>query len=299
MTPTNDFPHPHRRGGGPAHAILGIALAAVLLAACTTSGSGALPSADGTAPAASPVTTASPTASTEPTPDPTAESTSGPTAEPTGEATASPSPQTGTIDPRADGLDVTFGEFAITLEASAVRPGPVTFVVHNAGQLTHGFEMRIERSGTNSGSGSGGDRDKIETRTFHSGETLRVEADLEPGVYEIECFVSDHDDRGMRTLLEVRDDAPLVAVEPGGAEAGTTRIVQFAFVAADIDVPVGTRMTWVNDDPAPHTVTADDGAFDSGQLDSGATWSVVLDTPGTFAYHCDIHPTMVGTVRVH
>lgn len=291
MTPTNDIHHPHRSGAGPVHAILGIALAAVLLAACTTSGSGAPPSAQSSAPAATPVTTASPTASAEPTPDPTAE----PTAESTADPTASPSPSAGTVDPRGDGLDVTFGEFAITLEASAVRPGPVTFVVHNAGQLTHGFEMRIERSG----SGSGGDRDKIETRTFRSGETLRVEADLEPGVYEIECFVSDHDDRGMRALLEVRDDAPLVAADPGGADVGTTRIVQFAFVAADIDVPVGTRMTWVNDDPAPHTVTADDGAFDSGQLDSGATWSVVLDTPGTFAYHCDIHPTMVGTVRVH
>lgn len=296
MTPTDHLHHPPRRRtrllrAGP----LGIAFAAVLLAACTTSGSGASPSPESTASAATPVTTASPSASAESTTEPTASATT----EPTGEPTASPSPSAGTVDPRADGLDVAFGEFAVTLEASAVRPGPVTFVVHNAGQLTHGFEMRIERSGSGSGSGSGGDRDKIETRTFRSGETLRVEADLEPGVYEIECFVSDHDDRGMRALLEVRDDAPLVAAGPGGADVGTTRIVQFAFVAADMEVPAGTRLTWVNDDPAPHTVTADDGTFDSGQLDQGGRYSVVLDTPGTFAYHCDIHPTMVGTVRVH
>ncbi len=55
-------------------------------------------------------------------------------------------------------------------------------------------------------------------------------------------------------------------------------------------------MTWINDDPAPHTVTADDGSFDSRQLDAGASFEVVLDKPGVFAYHCEIHPTMVGTV---
>lgn len=207
------------------------------------------------------------------------------------------------VDPRADGLDVAFGEYAITLEASVIRPGRVTLVVHNLGHLTHGLEMKLERSGSNSGSnsgsGSGRDREKIETRTFRSGETLRVEADLAPGVYEIECYVADHASRGMRTTLEVRADAPLAQPSTDAATPGTVRIVQFAFVDARIDVPVGTRINWTNLDPTPHTVTADGGAFDSRQLDPGSTFSVALDVPGTFTYHCEIHPTMVGTIAVN
>jgi plastocyanin len=213
--------------------------------------------------------------------------------------TASPSlsiapatPRAEPVDPRADGLDLVFGEFAITLEAAVIRPGPVTLVVHNAGNLTHGLEMKLH------GGGSGKDREEIETRTFRSGETLRVEADLPPGVYEVECYVGDHDSRGMRTSLEVREDAPLVTSGPGTGAPDTVRIVQFAFVPVSLEVSVGTRVSWVNDDPAPHTVTADAGAFDSGQLDPGGTFTVVLDRPGMFTYHCEIHPTMVGAVVV-
>jgi plastocyanin len=193
-------------------------------------------------------------------------------------------------------LEVGFGEFAITLEADAIRPGRVTFVIHNAGALTHGFEMRIEGDG--SGSGGGVDRFKVETETFRSGDTIRVEANLVEGRYEIECFVADHDDRGMRTLLEVRDDAPLVTPAPASAEPGTGRIAGFAFVPAAIEVPLGGQVTWTNEDPAPHTVSAEDGSFGSDQLDPGAIFQATFDRAGTFAYLCQIHPTMTGSVIV-
>jgi plastocyanin/uncharacterized cupredoxin-like copper-binding protein len=259
-----------------------VAVVVLLVAACGAGGPGAaltFPSANPAAPASGvPSAAASPAASV---------------ASPTTTATGASPSSAAAIDPRTDGLDVTFGEFAITLEAAVIRPGRVTLVVHNAGRLTHGFEMKIHESG------SGGDRKKIETRTFHSGETLRVEASLTPGVYEVECYVADHASKGMRVSLEVRADAPLGTADPDSAVPGTARIVQFAFVAASLDVPAGSRVTWTNDDPTPHTVTADGGAFDSRQLDPGASFSVVLDTPGAFAYHCEIHPTMVGTVLVH
>ena len=265
----------------------GVVVAAVaLVAACQASGVAGTPASSATLipsdPAAASATApAAPSASSAPTAASTIEPSVG---------TATPP---AAIDPRTDGLDVAFGEFAITPEAPVIRPGRVTLVVHNAGQLTHGFEMKLE------GSGSGRDRKKIETRTLRSGETLRVEADLAPGVYEIECYIAGHAARGMHTTLEVRADAPLAQATADSSASGSVRIVQFAFVAADIDVPVGTRVTWTNQDPTPHTVTADKGAFDSRQLDPGGTFSVTLDTPGTLTYHCEIHPTMVGTVRVH
>ncbi len=248
----------------------------------------------------------------------TAATTAVPT--PIGAVTVAPSPAApspavpSAIDPRADGLDIACRDVAVVLEAPVIRPGPVTLIIHNAGGSTAGFEMKIPRGGGARGSGargdgsgggdpggdgSGGGDTQIETRTFGPGETLRVEANLPPGLYEAECSRRDQASDGQPTTLEVRADAPLVTASAAAAHRGTVRIVQYAFVAPSLDVPAGSRVTWTNVDPAPHTVTADHGAFDSRQLDPGASFSVVLDRPGVYTYHCDIHRTMVGTVIVH
>ncbi len=75
-------------------------------------------------------------------------------------------------------------------------------------------------------------------------------------------------------------------------------IADFAFDPDPLEIPVGTTVTWTNQDTAPHTATADDGSFDSGRLDNGGTFSFTFDTPGTYPYHCDIHPRMTGTIVV-
>ena len=215
------------------------------------------------------------------------------TALPSGSAPA----DTGPVDPRRDGLELGFGEFAITLEAGEIRPGPVTFVIRNGGQLVHGFEMEIEERGESSGHGSGHDGLKIEGPAFGPGETIRIPTELAPGVYEIECFVAEHDDMGMRATLIVRRGAPLVRVDPGPVE-GPDRDRRLR-VRTDADRgPVGTPVTWTNLDPTAHTVSASDGSFDSGTLEPDARFETTFERPGTFAYFCQIHPTMRGTVRV-
>jgi plastocyanin len=203
------------------------------------------------------------------------------------------------VDPRRGGLELGFGEFAITLEAEEIRPGPVTFVIRNGGALVHGFEMEIEESGDHSGSGhsGGGDRFKVEGPAFGPGDTVRIPLDLPPGVYEIECFVAEHDDRGMRATLVVRSGAPLVRVsEPTSPDV--VEIGDFAFSPAGVEVGTGSEVTWRNVDPTAHTVTARDGSFDSGTVDAGSTFSTTFEEGGTFRYFCQIHPTMQGTVRV-
>lgn len=57
-------------------------------------------------------------------------------------------------------------------------------------------------------------------------------------------------------------------------------------------------ITWVNNDIAPHTVTADDGSFNSGNLNPGDSWTHVFTTPGTYTYRCAYHPWMRGTIIV-
>ena len=188
----------------------------------------------------------------------------------------------------------------MTLEAPAIRPGPVTFEVTNGGKLVHGFEMEAEgEDGDSSGPGSGGDDGfKIERPSFEPGESIRVDLNLSAGVYKIECWVDNHDDLGMEILLEVRPDAPKVSQEAASATGDAVSISGFAFQPPELQVASGTEITWTNDDPEAHTVTAGDGSFDSGALDPGATFSTVVDAGGAVTYICQIHPAMQGTITV-
>lgn len=83
----------------------------------------------------------------------------------------------------------------------------------------------------------------------------------------------------------------------GGGEGADVRIVDNAFDPAEIQVSAGTSVDWENTGDATHTVTFDDGD-DSGDLNSGATYSRTFDDAGEFAYVCSIHPQMTGTVTV-
>jgi plastocyanin len=80
--------------------------------------------------------------------------------------------------------------------------------------------------------------------------------------------------------------------------AVAAKIVDFGFTPAVLTVTVGTTVTWSNTGQVAHTVTANAGAFDSGTLPPGATFSFRFTKAGTFAYHCAIHPFMTGTVVV-
>jgi plastocyanin len=93
--------------------------------------------------------------------------------------------------------------------------------------------------------------------------------------------------------------APSGPSSNGGGVQNAVAISNFAFSPAEISVPVGTKVTWTNNDSAAHTVTADDlKAFDSGQLGQGATFSFTFTTVGVFPYHCANHAMMKAKVTV-
>lgn len=76
------------------------------------------------------------------------------------------------------------------------------------------------------------------------------------------------------------------------------------FGAASLTITPGTKVTWVNDDTAAHTITSGtptdgpDGTFDSSLLPAGKSYSFTFDDEGTFAYFCQVHPWMTGTIIV-
>jgi plastocyanin len=170
----------------------------------------------------------------------------------------------------------------------------VTFVIHNRGTVPHGFEIELE--GESSGHGSG-DLFKAETELLQPGESTRMRVNLSHGVHKIECLVEGHDDMGMEDLLDVSADAPLVKNEASG-DPGRIAIADFAFAPDVTEVDAGTKVTWRNEDPAEHTVTATDADFESNNLAQGESFSFTFDQPGTYAYRCVIHPEMEGTVNV-
>jgi plastocyanin len=66
-----------------------------------------------------------------------------------------------------------------------------------------------------------------------------------------------------------------------------------------IQVPVGQKITWHNDESVPHDVKADSGAsFSSKTFSKDGTFSWTPDKAGTVTYECTLHPGMDGTIDV-
>ncbi len=82
--------------------------------------------------------------------------------------------------------------------------------------------------------------------------------------------------------------------------AATTSVTieSFLFNPASLTIKAGETVTWTNKDSVAHTITEDKGIFDSGSVNSGATYSFTFKTAGTFTYHCAIHPSMTGKIIV-
>ena len=79
----------------------------------------------------------------------------------------------------------------------------------------------------------------------------------------------------------------------------TVLIQNFSFKPAHITIKRGTRVTWINKDTAPHTVTANNPRrFDSGRLSKGQRYFHTFKSAGKKRYHCKIHPHMMGRVVV-
>jgi plastocyanin len=76
------------------------------------------------------------------------------------------------------------------------------------------------------------------------------------------------------------------------------KIQGFAFDPSSITIKAGTTVRWTNMDGVSHSVTDDSGAWDSGGLAQGDSFTRVFDTPGTFTYHCGVHPNMKATIIV-
>lgn len=91
------------------------------------------------------------------------------------------------------------------------------------------------------------------------------------------------------------------AVQPVDAPDGAivrVDIREFAFVGERIVIPAGATVVWTNRDEVVHTATSDDGAWNSGAIEPGESWSARFDERGVYSYHCSPHPYMRGSIVV-
>jgi plastocyanin len=93
-------------------------------------------------------------------------------------------------------------------------------------------------------------------------------------------------------------DVQRSAAEAAPARAVTIKITNFDFSPTVITVPAGTQITWLNQDDDAHDIVADAGGFRSTPLDTGDSYAFTFSHPGTYGYHCGLHPHMVGKVVV-
>src|SRR5215216_3780911 len=96
----------------------------------------------------------------------------------------------------------------------------------------------------------------------------------------------------------------LCLLAPAGAVSAQDPVVVdmqgLTFVPVELHVGPGTTVVWTNSSPLAHTVTADDGSFDSGNIDAGATFEMYFEAPGFYTYFCAPHKSlgMMGVVVV-
>ena len=79
--------------------------------------------------------------------------------------------------------------------------------------------------------------------------------------------------------------------------AGRVSVTSGGFSPAELLIAESGTVLWTNNDNAVHTVTADNGMFDSGDLGAGATYTFTFNTRGEYSYHCKYHPEAKGLVR--
>jgi len=100
---------------------------------------------------------------------------------------------------------------------------------------------------------------------------------------------------GTRGVLAARAQASPATLQ--GAQTNIA-ITNFIFMPGDVTIQVGDTVIWTNNDTAPHTVDADSGAFKSGTMNKGDTFSYQATQPGVYTYYCQFHPFMKATITV-
>jgi plastocyanin len=137
------------------------------------------------------------------------------------------------------------------------------------------------------------------------GENTDIAVDIDPEAATTTLYAMLHTDSGEEGTYDFPDGDPPVEVdgkivvksfqaeqeETGldSARQAEVEVVDSAFEPEEVEISAGTTVVWTQTGSLPHTVTADDGTFDSGDMSSGDTFEYTFEEPGTYPYYCAYH----------
>jgi len=102
--------------------------------------------------------------------------------------------------------------------------------------------------------------------------------------------------RWARVAVTIGVAAVAFAAAPAGA--ANVSIVNYAYSPDTVTIDAGETVTWTNFDAEDHTATDNSGLYDSGHIATSQSFSFTFTTPGTYPYHCTVHPNQFGQVIV-
>ena len=133
------------------------------------------------------------------------------------------------------------------------------------------------------------------TGIFHTADSVFTIPNVPNGHHKLYVVLgySDHTPYQHVDVVSARPQGAIVLLEFDATNAGK-------YTPGSDTIKVGNTVKWTITDNqnAPHTVTADDGSFDSGSKNTGETFSFTFTKAGTFAYHCTFHANMTGKITV-
>jgi plastocyanin len=104
------------------------------------------------------------------------------------------------------------------------------------------------------------------------------------------------------TACGSNSSSPTAPAPPGSTTvtivSGASALTTTAFAPNPLTVPVGTTVSWLNNDSTTHTSVANNLLWTSPNIAPGGRFNFTMTTAGTFQYHCSMHPNMVGTIIV-
>ncbi len=189
----------------------------------------------------------------------------------------------------APSTDVSVVNFNYGPQTLTIDPG-TTVTWHNTSNRAH---TATDRGGT------------FDTKPILPGASTAVTFST-PGTYFYFCQVNPAKMNGVIVVRPSSNQAKAIRVQAVDG-TGFVQNEHFRFDPNHLTVTTGTTLLVANVGGKPHTLTADDGSFDTGVITPGAeggrfaghSATVTLTKPGTFAFHCDIHPALMkGTITV-
>jgi len=208
-------------------------------------------------------------------------------------APVAPDAPEGSVEVAHTTIDATLDEllaspFAINVHESAENPGNYISCGEIAGPVVDGLLLIPLREQNDSGYSG------IAALGVNDAGGTNVSVYLASGLHGTDAAVG-----GVSTPAATETEAATeTATEAVATEAVAVNIADFAFTPQVLEIPVGTTVTWTNNDSAQHTATAGNGAFDSGVLAQGDTFSFTFTEAGTYDYICSLHPNMTGQIVV-